>query len=678
MKNQFVNSFLIYRIFALSVVLHCTDSERVLAQKNNISSQGEQITCCEWKFSGHVGQYINEISKNRILNIDSWNRIYPETEDAFRLREDDGNYPENGQWRGEFWGKYILSVIAASRYYHSDELKIRVKTAVEGLLSTQEENGYIGTYEHSDFVVGNNWNIWSRKYTLWGLIEACELLQDPSVLDAAKRFTDHLITEVGPEGVDIVKTGNFYGLPSSSILYPVVKLYNATKDEKYLEFAEYIVAQWSEHPDGLPDIMNKGLKGEPLHNWFPGTDPYRWAKAYEFTSCVEGLLELYKVTGKKEYFEAGKNIHNLLVKWERTPVGSVGFQDKFVGAKGLINTLSEICDAVYWNRLSFILFSITGEEKYIDEIERTLYNSLLSSYNQEGTWGLRRFRMSHTHIPAQNHFLQHHQCCVDNLPRGLFQAAKVVLTQRENRIYLSLFSEGEGTLIFPSGQLGKIEIAGDFLEKGKTEIILELDKPEKFIFCIRAPRWSKETAIKINGRKQVAEIQDNWMAIERDWKNGDKIELTFGLSVSWELFDKKLFSEIFHPIPFYENEWAKLKFAPIQRGNNEEISRKYEHVQSLDAKNALPHRSAAVFFYGPLALARDKRLKDTDIFKSLQLPEKNETVRIKSVDAPEGIWKAYKLNLGKGQVIRFCDFSSAGNTWKEDSKFNTWCILKEE
>jgi uncharacterized protein len=670
-----------FAISAIAIIVGTSlfSFNEVSAPKEKSDVSDDSFSSCQWRFNGHIGNYVNKISDERILKQDNWNIIYPETEEPFRLRNDDNNYPQIGRWRGEFWGKYILSVIAASHYYHSDELESRIKKAVEGLLSTQDENGYIGTYKHSDFVVGNNWNVWSRKYTLWGLLEAWELLIDDSILEAAQSFTDHLISEVGPDAIDIVRTGNFYGMPSSSILQPMVKLYNATGKKKYLEYAEYIVEQWTKHPEGLPNILNKGLSKEPVQDWFPETDPFKWAKAYEFTSCVEGLVELYEVTGKQSYFDAAKNIHASLAEWQRTPIGSIGFQDKYIGANGLINTLSEICDAVYWNRLSFKLFSLTSEENYIEEIERTLYNSLLNSFNPEGTWSLRRHRMSHIHIPAQNHFLQHHQCCTDNLPRGLFQAAEVVLTKKEDKIYLSLFSEGEGNINLPSGQQAHVAIKGDFLEKSSTKIVLSLNKPEKFSFMIRMPRWSRQTTIKVNGHKQRGKASDNWMKINRDWKNGDQVEIVFDLGVWWEKFDTEKFAETFHDISFYENVWARLNFegGSPEGGSNEDLNRKYAHVKSLSPDDALPHKPALTFFYGPIALARDIRITDGDIFKAVELTDKSKPIKIKPVSTPDGIWKAFELNLGQGQKINFCDFSSAGNTWDDNSKFNTWCILKE-
>jgi len=628
----------------------------------------------EWHFEGHLGEYIDTIAEKRILNLDNWNTIYPETEEAFRLREDDKNYPKSGEWRGEFWGKYLLSVIAACRYYHSDELKSRVATSVKGLLSTQDKNGYIGTYAHSEFLEGNNWNVWSRKYTLWGLVEAWDLLKDPVIIKAARRFADHLISEIGPGTVEIVKTGNFYGMPSSSILYPMVKLYNATGEKKYLEYAEYIVKQWSEHPDGWPDILNKGLSGKPVHTWFPKTDPYDWGKGYEFTSCVEGMVELYKVTGTKQYLIAAMNIHSVLAEWERTPVGSVSFNDKYVGSTGIINTVSEICDAVYWNRLSFELFKQTGDEKYIDEIERTLYNSLLCAFNPEGTWGLRRLRMSHTHIPAQNHFLQHHQCCTDNLPRGLFQAAEAVLTTKNGDIYLSLFSEGEGDIALPSGRKTHVKIEGDFLKNAGIRTIISLDQAEHFGFVIRIPKWSNQPIVKVNGILQNGTISDRWMKINRTWKNGDSIDISFNLSLRWETFDMTKSASIFHKIDFYDNEWAKLKFAG---GSNKVNNQRYEHVNSLSVNDALPQKPAVTFFYGPLALARDIRVTVADVFSTIEDPSLSKNISFRSIDSPSGIWKAFEFDLGNDKRMKFCDFSSAGNTWDKLSLFNTWCILKK-
>ncbi len=634
----------------------------------------KELASGEWQFDGHLGDYIDNIATNRILDTTNWKSIYPETEDAFGLKEDDKNYPKSGQWRGEFWGKYMLSVIAAAKYYKSDELKERIAVAVQGLLSHMDENGYLGTYAHSDFVVGNNWNVWSRKYTLWGLLESWELLQNPEILDAAKKFTNQLISEVGPGKVDIIRTGNFYGMPSTSILYPIVKLYNATGEKKYLDYAKYIVKQWEQHPDGLPDILNNGLRKKPVHTWFPQTDSYKWAKGYEFTSCVEGLVELYKVTRTEDYLKAAKNIHEVLVKYERTPVGSVSFNDKFIGSAGLINTLSEICDVVYWNRLSFELYTLTGENKYVEEMERSLYNSLLCAFNKEGTWGLRRLRTSNIHIPATNHFLNHHQCCTDNLPRGLFQAAEFALMKRnDNEIYLALFNEGTGDILLKNKKV-RFAIKGDFVSESKINTTISLDKPMSFELHIRVPSWSNKTSFKINNKVYSNQVTNNWMVIDREWNNGDCIEIMFDIQLRWETFKPELFDSTFHSIDYYNKEWAKMKFGIGSYELNNSI---YKHVIALNNSDALPQQKALTFFYGPIALSRDIRVSGEDIFSPIAEPKNIDKISVKLIDAPADIWKVFEVvDEGNDQIIRFCDFSSAGNTWDKNSLFNTWCILK--
>lgn len=612
-----------------------------------------------WKFRDWVGARIDAVSGARLITQSAWDALYPQTEAAFSLREDDVARPGAGQWRGEFWGKYMLCAIAACRYYGDGALRERIAAAAHGLLKTQDESGYIGTYRDAGFLLGNNWNVWCRKYTLWALVEAWELLGDDAILRAAERFCDHLISQVGPDGVPIAQTGNFRGMPSSSILLPIVKLYAATGNGRYLEFAEFIVSGW-----GPKGILGKGLADEPVHEW--AENPFDWAKGYELISCAEGLLALSDWTGNAAYFAAAENIHKNLVEWERTGVGSVSFDDKLIGSRFLVNTLSEICDAVYWNRLSHALLLRTGEAKYLDEIERTLYNSLLCASSPDGSWGLRRLRTSHEHIPAHTHFLRGHQCCVDNLPRGLFQAAESAAFTKGNDIYIGLYEAADGAVETEGGRIS-IRVRGDLIGDGKIAATLGLEAPARLAVHLRIPAWSGKSAARVNGETAL-EAAPGWLRIERVWKDGDVLRLDLHPDLRVEFFDDTRFAPDHPLVRLHEQRWAKLG----RIGEEGTAAGQIVHVTEADV---LPHERAAMFFKGPVALSRDARLGDGDIFERLGKIDPGDIGTLEQLDPPPGIRLAYVLALKGSKKIRLCDFASAGNTWAMDSKFGAWQLL---
>ncbi len=206
------------------------------------------------KIKGYLGEKMNLVIAERIMAQDVDHLIEP-----FRHKD------ETRLWQSEFWGKWIQSAIAAYNYNHDPELLATINNAVSGLLATQMPNGYIGNY--SDEAALQQWDIWGRKYTLLGLLSYYDLTGDKNTLKASCRLADHLLAQVGPGKANIVMTGNYRGMPSSSILEPMVYLYRRTGDKRYLDFSKYIVEQW-ETPDG-PKLISSALSGIPVSERFP-------------------------------------------------------------------------------------------------------------------------------------------------------------------------------------------------------------------------------------------------------------------------------------------------------------------------------------------------------------------------------------------------------------------------
>ena len=262
----------------------------------------------EAHFSGYLGGRLDGCIENRLMAQDLERLLF-----AFRDKSD-------GKWgfRTEFWGKWFTAAMMGYDYSPTPEHKAVVDSAVFGLIATQGEDGYIGTYPE-EYHLGD-WDVWGRKYTLLGLLAYYDRTGDDSVLEAARGVADHLIREAGPDsGVNIAETGwiGWKGLAPSSVLEPIVLLYQRTGESRYLEFAEHIVNCWSSPnkltPTGI-HLIEEAVSDKPM--WKMSGAP----KAYEMMSCFEGLLELYRCTGNKEYRKA---VLNLIRKIERDEFADV-------------------------------------------------------------------------------------------------------------------------------------------------------------------------------------------------------------------------------------------------------------------------------------------------------------------------------------------------------------------
>lgn len=630
------------------------------------------LECGSFRFRGEIGAIIDRFNRNRICGPAAWTTIYPEAEEAFRARVDDRRTPRGGEWQGEFWGRWVLSAVAAHRYHPDAALREFLRTAARGLISTQDADGYIGTYFDSSRVGPGTWNVWGRKYTLWGLLELHDILGDDAILEAATRHADHLIRQVGPGGVPIRETGQFHGLASTSILTPMIGLHRATGDARYLDYARYIVDQWSAEPGAPPDILGKALQDLPVHQWFDAPDT--WAKGSELLSCVEGLVDLYEVTADTSYLQAARNVHRQIAAWERTVVGTVTFDDKFTASRYLRNGCAEICEVVYWNRLSHRLFLHTGDAAYADEIERSLHNSLLGAMNPAGDWGIRRQRFSHRHIPAHPHCgLEHHQCCVDTLPRGLFHAAESVVLHDDAALYVAGYAAGTGAVSTPAGQQAVVRIAGDYPVDSKVAVHLAIDRPERFLLRLRMPGWATEMpAVRVDGEPCSVAVRDGWVELDRRWNPRTQVSVDLRIRPSVERFDHRALGTSHPLVEMHRRRWLEMGFVEEGKGS----------ASGLTERDLRPNGPAVAIRLGPLTLARDARLGGGPLFSPVRLPAgagagDAPQIELDPIPAPAGIRHAFRMTVPGSQPIDLCDFASAGNTWDDESTFTTWLDVEE-
>ncbi|MFH0756937.1 MAG: beta-L-arabinofuranosidase domain-containing protein [Bacteroidota bacterium] len=578
----------------------------------------------EVKFGGTLHERMMLIQENRLIAQDMDQIIEP-----FRHRN------ESKWWQTEFWGKWMLSAAKAYEYSGDPVLFQKMKESTQEIIESQSENGYIGNYAPEHHL--EQWDVWGRKYTLLGLLYYYDLSGDTEALHAAERLADHLMTEIGPGKTDVVKTGNYRGMASSSVLEPIVLLYERTGNKKYLEFALYIVKQW-ETADG-PRLISKALEGVPVAERFPVKNVW-WGwengqKAYEMMSCYDGLLRLFQHTGNQEYFDAAYKAAVNILEEEINIVGSGATMECWYHGKErqtvpTMHTM-ETCVTITWMKLCYEIYRLTGELRWMEEIEKSTYNNLLGSLMPDGSRfskysGLQGFR-DHDGFQCDMEI----NCCMANGPRGLFLLPDAAVTRNGKNIYMNLYNPSEAQLVLEDGTAVKLHCTGNYPESGHIEIQIRTSVESDLKLYLRIPGWSNDTKISINGSSTEGVIEPGtYHAIERRWQSGDMIRIE--LDMRGRLIERKEGIRTFHALAT-----------------------------------------------GPIVLARDSRFGDLDVDAELTFPEAEHGRVILEPCSGTGAWIALtaKVNYGSGEnpvemTLPFIDFSSAGNLWDPGNRYRVW------
>ena len=578
------------------------------------------------KINRHAGEKFNVSYQNRILAQDVHTLVHP-----FTVRD------EHRCWQGEFWGKWLTSAVLAYQYNPTPVLADKLKEAVEELIKTQTPDGYIGNYAPESRLQA--WDIWGRKYCLLGLIAYYDTFKDRTALQAATKQADCLIRELTERNAKIVRLGSHRGMAASSVLEPICQLYVRTGDKKYLDFAEEIIREW-ETPDG-PQLLSKA--DIPVGKRFPKPDRNNWygwdqgQKAYEMMSCYEGLLELYRLTGKEEYKKAAGKTWQSIMDTELNIAGSGSAMEAWFSGKELqtmpIEHYQETCVTVTWLKFNQQLLRLTGEAKYADAIEQTFYNALLGSMRPDGSDWAKYTPLYGQRLKGSEQCGMGLNCCNASGPRGLFTIPLTAVMNSEKGPYINFYLDGSYELKTPANRPVTLHQKTDYPLSGQIDIQLQLQKEEKMDIALRIPLWSEKSTVTVNGTPVENVVPGEYLILNRTWENNDEI------SIGFEMKGK---IHTMHANPTY---------IAITRG--------------------------------PIVLSRDERLKGTAL-EAILRPVVNEDKYIDLIlkdHSGKDIWMVFSAKFIPESYAEYgaepvetelCDYASAGNAMMTYPFFKVW------
>ncbi|ELZ28481.1 hypothetical protein C474_15274 [Halogeometricum pallidum JCM 14848] len=435
------------------------------------------------------------------------------------------------------------------------ELRERADDVIELVAAAQEDSGYVNTYFQlvEPGMKWTNLNIMHELYCAGHLIEAAvahyEATGEESLLDVAVDFADH---------VDDVFGDQIDGVPGhEGIELALVRLYRVTDDERYLDLARYFVdlrghddrLKWElEHSDEIggrswddgaliPAAGGGSLfldeDGEYVGTYAQAHAPVREQEKVEGHSVramylFAGVTDLVAETDDEELFESMKRLWENMTTKRMYVTGGIGPEREHEGFSedyDLRNedAYAETCAAIgsiFWNQR---LLELTGEAKYADLIERTLYNGFLAGVSLDGT----RFFYEN---PLESSGDHHRKgwftcaCCPPNAARLFASLGRYVYSNVDGVLTVNQYV---GSTVTTTVGGTEVELTQSSSLPWSGEVTLTVDADEAVPIRLRVPAWATDASVSIDGEEAERSDDGAYVELDGEW-NGDRITVRFG------------------------------------------------------------------------------------------------------------------------------------------------------
>jgi uncharacterized protein len=333
----------------------------------------------------------------------------------------------------------------------------------------------------------------------------------------------------------------------------LVKLYRTTGEKKYLDLAKFFL-----------DI--RGPKGREYNqaNLKPVDQTEPVGHSVRATYMYSGMADIAAIEDDAAYLNAITRIWENLVYGKiylTGGIGASGGNEGFAGPFVLPNMTAycETCASIGDIFFNHRLFLLHGQAKYIDILEKTLYNSMLSGVSLSAD----RFFYPN---PLESSGKNQRQawfgcaCCPSNVARFVPAIPGYIYAVTDKDLYVNLFISNNANIILGNGSV-TITQKANFPWDGRVEMTINPEGISKFVMRIRIPGWVQNEAIPgglykfednngekvkllVNGKDHDLTISDGYAVISREWEPGDRIEVEFPMPVRKVIADERVKEDV--------------------------------------------------------------------------------------------------------------------------------------
>lgn len=438
------------------------------------------------------------------------------------------------------------------------KLEAYIDSVLDIVAAAQESDGYLYTARTINPAKPHPWSgtkRWEKEedlshelYNLGHMVDAaCAHYQatgSHKFIDIARRYADCVVREVGPG------KGQACVVPGHQIAeMALARLYVLTGERKYLDEAKFLLdyrgktkIRQTYSQSHKPVVKQTEAVGHAVRAGY----------------MYAGMADVAALTGDSSYIKAIDAIWNNIVSRKYYITGGVGarhsgeaFGDNYELPN--LTAYNETCAAISMVYLNQRMFLLHGDAKYIDCLERTLYNGVISGMSVDGG---RFFYPNPLACDGKYKFNNGGSmerqpwfgcaCCPSNLCRFIPSVPGYVYAVKGSDLYVNLFM-GNTSTVNIGGKKVTLRTETQYPWDGDVAISIEKATAKQFRMLVRIPGWvrgqvvpsdlysfsdGKTTAytVTVNGQKVTGELQNGYLAIDRRWSKGDEVRLHFDMT----------------------------------------------------------------------------------------------------------------------------------------------------